>query len=122
MESDKKEFVSNKEREEYFEHLENKKKEASKAKKELFKISQKIGHEETALKKIFEKVVNTQKIEPEHIEIANDKDNVVYRVDKLSKLSKDHRKLISKVFEIINDVLDKKIAESLIQKIEEELK
>ena len=122
-ESENKEFVSNKEREEFQKHFENKKQEATKAKKELEKIYSKFDENETSVKKIFEKVVDTHKITPEKIELSNGNGNkITYRVDKLTRLNKDQRKFLSKVFEIITDVLDKKTAENLICKIEEELK
>jgi len=120
-ESENKEFVNNKEKEEFFKQFENKKREASKAKKELQKISSKFGYPDTAVKKIFEKVVDTQKIIPDEIDLPENKNKTSYRVDKLSKLNKEQRKFLSKIFEIINDVLDKKTAENLIKKIEEEL-
>jgi hypothetical protein len=120
-ESENKEFVSNKEKESFLKHFENKKIEATKAKKELDKISSKFGDEETAVKKIFEKVVDTHKVIPDKLEIPNHNNKTLYRVDKLSKLTKEQRKFLSKIFEIINDVLDKKTACDLINKIEEEL-
>jgi molecular chaperone HtpG len=121
-ESGKKEFVNNKEKEDFLKHFENKKQEASKAKKELEKISSKFGDNETAVKKIFERVVDTHKVVPEKIESPCSNNGTVYRVDKLTRLNKEHRKFLSNIFEIINNVLDKKTAENLIQKIEEELK
>jgi molecular chaperone HtpG len=121
-ESENKEFISNKEKENFIKHFENKKIEATKAKKELDKISSKFSDEESAVKKIFEKVVDTHKVIPDKLEIPNHHNNkTLYRVDKLSKLTKEQRKFLSKIFEIITDVLDKKTACDLINKIEEEL-
>lgn len=121
-ESEKKEFLNNKDKEDFLKHFESKKTEAAKAKKELEKISQKFSDSETAVKKIFERVVDSQKVVPEKIDPPCKNNSTVYRVDKLSRLSKEHRKFLSNIFEIINNVLDKKTAENLIQKIEEELK
>jgi molecular chaperone HtpG len=121
-ESGVREFVNNKQLKEFSEHFENKKQEAAKAKKELEKISLKFGENDSAAKKIFERVVNTHKIVPEDMTLSNNNGKTTYRVDKLSKLTKDQRKFLSNIFEIINDVLDKKTAENLIRKIEEELK
>jgi len=45
----------------------------------------------------------------------------VFRTDKLSRLTKEQRKFLGKIYEIINNVLDKKTAENLMKKIEEEL-
>ena len=86
------------------------------------KISSKFGEPDTAVKKIFDKVVDTDTIDPGRIELDADEQKPNYRVDKLSKLDKEQRKFLSKIFEIINDVLDKKTAENLLKKIEEELK
>lgn len=120
-ESENKEFISNKEKENFLKHFENKKIEATKAKKDLDKISSKFGDEDTAVKKIFDKVVDTHKVSPDKLEIPNHNNKTLYRVDKLSKLTKEQRKFLSKIFEVIIDVLDNKTACDLIKKIEEEL-
>ncbi len=122
VELENKEFISNKEREESIKNLENKKQEASKAKKELEKIQLKFGDGETAVRKIFERIVDTQEIVPEKINISSNNNKPTYRTDKLSKLNKEQRKFLSIIFEIIYDALDKKTADSLIKKIEEELR
>jgi len=121
-ESELKEFVSNKEKDDFIKHFENKKVEATKAKKDLEKICLKFGDSETAVKKIFDKVVDTQKVNPQIIDISCDENITKFRVDKLSKLNREQRKFLSRIFEIISDVLDKKTADNLIKKIEEELK
>lgn len=46
----------------------------------------------------------------------------MHRTDKLSRCSKQERKLISKIFSIIIKNTDEVIAENIIQKIEEEFK
>jgi hypothetical protein len=120
-ESVNREFNSNNQIAEFKKLFESKKIEASKSKKDLDKIKSSFGKEDSALQKIFDKVVNTEKVVPEKIELSRE-DKPVYRTDKLSKLPKDQRKLLSRVFEIINNVLDRKTAESLIVKIEDELK
>lgn len=56
----------------------------------------------------------------EKTKVRNNKNK--WRVDKLSSYSKNERKLISKIFDIIAVATDAKIAELIIQKIEEELK
>ena len=73
------------------------------------------------IKKIFDKVVDTSKIVPNNITL-NTNQKTKFRTDKLSKLSMEQRKFLGRIYEIINEVLDKKTAESLIKKIEEELK
>ena len=66
------------------------------------------------------KVVKTEQFVQEELPEVEDKP--VYRTDKLSKLSKDQRKLVSRIFDIIKRTLDNERAELVIQKIEEELK
>lgn len=46
----------------------------------------------------------------------------IHRTDKLSRCSKQERKLISKIFSIIIKIADETTAENIIQKIEEEFK
>ena len=46
----------------------------------------------------------------------------VFRTDKLSGLDKRERKVLMKVFNVINKALDSERAEMLIQKIEAEFK
>lgn len=122
LESEKKEFIGNKEKEDFTKNFELKKQEASKAKRELERISSSFDGKETAIQKIFKRVVDSNKIVPEKIELSNANGKTIFRVDKLSKLSKEKRKFLSQIYEIINDVLDKKTADILIKKIEEELK
>jgi molecular chaperone HtpG len=121
VESESKEFINNKEKEEFHKHFEAKKQEAAKAKKELEKISSKFDENDSAVKKIFQKVVDTGKINPEKIELPVSNAKTTYRVDKLSRLNKEQRKFLSRIYEVIHVALDKKTAENLIKKIEEEL-
>ena len=67
-------------------------------------------------------MVDTQKINPDKIELKNLNGKTAYRVDKLTKLNKEQRKFLSRIYEIITANCDNKMAESLIKKIEEELK
>lgn len=120
-ECDKKEFINKKDKEEFVRHFENKKKEATKAKKDLERIRAKFVEGDTAVKKIYEKVVDTHEIVPEVMELP-EQDLGSYRVNKLSKLSKEKKVFLAKIYEIIDNVLDKKTAEVLMERIEEELK
>lgn len=118
-----KEFINNNEKEEFIKTFDQRKKEAVKAKKDLEKIRANFNDNNSAIQKIFKKVVNTNSIIPENIELEsknNKNGKTVYRTDKLSQLSKNERKFISKIFQIIKEVLDDKTAENLIIKIEED--
>src|SRR6185437_15578661 len=120
-EAESKEFINQKQQEEFLKQFEAKKQEAAKAKKDLEKISSKFDRNETAVKKIFEKVVDTHGVIPDKLELPIADKKPTYRVDKLSRLNKEQRKFLSRIFEIIDANCDKKTAENLIKKIEEEL-
>ena len=70
--------------------------------------------------KVLNRVVQSEQVILQVLPEVNDKP--IYRTDKLSKLSKDQRKLISRVFDIIKRTLDNERAELVIQKLEEEFK
>ena len=72
------------------------------------------------MSKVLNRVVKTEQFVQEELPEVDDKP--VYRTDKLSKLSKEQRKLISRVFDVIKRTLDNERAELVIQKIEEEFK
>lgn len=55
-------------------------------------------------------------------DIASLKVHAKYKTSNLSSYSKKERKLISKIYQIIKDVLDPDMAEDLVNKIQEELK
>ena len=78
------------------------------------------GEDNETLKKLLDKVVKDEEI----IDIAEEAGNhkTVFRTDKLSKLNKHERKLLSRVFSIIKQVLTPDLAENLIKKIEEDFK
>lgn len=120
-ESENKKYIDNKDKEDFTKLFKHKKREAEKAKRELDRISSKFGEPDTAVMKIFEKVVDTETIDLSKLELDANENQTNYRVNKLSKLTKEQRKFLSKIFTIINDVLDKKTSENLIKRIEEEL-
>lgn len=113
-------FTDKTEKEALEEDLRKKKEEAEKAKISLQKFKDK-GLDDTTLMKIFEKVVDDAKILiPEINGETNDKTN--YRTDKLSKLTKQERKLVSRIFGVIRRILTPDLAENLIVKVEDEFK
>jgi hypothetical protein len=113
-------FTDKIEKEALEEDLRRKKEEAEKAKISLQKFKDR-GVENATLMKIFEKVVDEDKVLiPDIIGEINDKIN--YRTDRLSKLTKQERKLVSRIFGIIRRILTPDLAENLIVKIEEEFK
>lgn len=102
--------------------LEVKKEKAKKGQETLKKLrdqSSKDGNQNlaTILNRVFTKetILHTQEIIEEEIEAKP-----VYRTDKLSRLTKEQRKFLSKIFDIITKTLDSERAELVIQKIENE--
>lgn len=103
--------------------LEQKKEKAIKAEKVLHKFKKKIEEKgDTLLDKVFKEVIKTDIPKVADINISLNEKKPIYRTDKLSKLSKAERKLLSRVFGIVKNVLSNDLAENLIQKIEEDFK
>ena len=106
---------------EFEEKFEKSKKEAQKAQKDLERIKNK-AKDDKRVDKIFSKIVEDEKVD-KTIEIDIDKpEKVVYRTDKLSKLKKNERRIIERVFKVMDNILAKELAENVKQKIEEEFK
>jgi len=116
-------FTDKAEQKEFQVQFERKKEEAVKAKRKIEKIEQDaIENERTSVTRILQKV-----IQPEIKGIIDNAEILLdarpkFRTDSLSALNKDQRKFLGRIFSIIRNVLDPNTAESLIQKIEEELK
>ena len=107
--------------EELKERFEKKKIEAIKAQKKIEKIKQDAANN-SPIGKILNRA--TTRIPSTNIE-GTELASVLkpkFRANNLSSLTKEHQKLIGKIYSIIRNVLDPKTAESLIQKIEEELR
>lgn len=114
-------FVNKEEQQKLIYELGLKKEKAEKGQKTLQKLIQQAEQtEDTTLFKVLNKVVKNEKTIETQLPEINDKP--VYRTDKLSKLSKEQRKLLSKVFDVIKRTLDNERAELVIQKIEDEFK
>jgi len=103
--------------------LEQKRERALKGERTLNKFKEKIEENgDTLLGKVFKNVVKKGIPRVSELDISFDEKNLVYRTDKLSKLSKAEKRVLSKVFGIIKNVLSNDLAENLIQKIEEDFK
>jgi molecular chaperone HtpG len=108
------------------EHLEENflkcKEEAKKSGKELERIKER-GKADEVLGKVYERILDNYNVYSENKDIlAAGSTKTFYRTDKLSKLTKNERKLLSKVFSVIDLVLTPDLAENLKQKIEGEFK
>lgn len=131
-------FVNEKEQQKMEENLLHAKKEYEKGKKELENIKGK-SEGNKALKKVISvieenhknnmKKLNEEKEdkkqkkhEKKQIDLGNIKKEKKLFVSGLDKLNNQQRKLVSKIYGIINDVLPNDLSRSLIEKIQEELK
>lgn len=119
-EKQKQGFVNKEEQQKLFYELSTKKEKAEKGQKTIQKLKQQAELEEnSSLSKVLNRVVKKEEFAIENMAEIDVKP--VYRTDKLN-LSREHRKLMSKVFDIIKRTLDNERAELVIQKIEEEFK
>ena len=104
-------------------HLEELKTGAEKAKKVSENIEKK-AEENKVLQKVVTFIKKDYGNNLEEIPEINDEPNKggkkVYRSNKLNKLNREQRKLMSKVYDILNKVLDPETAECVKRKIEEE--
>jgi len=101
-----------------------KKEKALRAEKVIARFQEKVDSDgDGMLSKVFAGVVTAEIPSVSEIKIdLNNDDKTVYRTDKLSSLTKAERKLVSRVFAVIKNVLSNDLAENLIQKVEEEFK
>jgi len=113
-------FVSKKEHDELQKKIEKSKEDADKAVKDLIKIKGK-AQANPALEKIYEKVVGKDPSLQKKTE-TNGNGKPTWQTDKLSKLCKKERKLVSEIYEVVRNVLTPDLAQNLIMKIEEKFK
>jgi len=118
-------FTDKKEHQEFNENFERKKEEAIKAQRRIEKFEKDTSDSSLiAVNKILNRVVKSSPLTSVNLINVPEDNNYIakFRTDNLSKLPKDHRKLVGRIYSIIRDVLDNNTAENLIQRIEEELK
>lgn len=114
-------FTNNKEKKEYQEKFEDKKEKAKLAEIELKKIKEKVNQNPSAQNKVFEKVVGKNESKVEQITIIEDNGKTKYLTDELTKLNRKERKLVSRIFAVIDNVLPKEIAGIVKEKVKEDL-
>ncbi|BEV05942.1 ATP-binding protein [Chryseobacterium gambrini] len=117
-------FSNKEEKEKYVEKFEQLKEKAIQGEKELKRLQERIGNELDPKNKIFENIVVVDTVVDNiKIESEENKDKKVkYSTDDLSKLKRDERKLMSKVFGVIDIVLTPDLAENLKEKIKTEFR
>lgn len=118
-------FTSKADKEKSYHELEEKRQKAETAKSTIQTFKEK-NTEDSPIAKILRRVVSLDTDETggqdqQVILPPKDKD-ISYRTDKYSWLDKSQRKLLSKVFEVIENVLTEDMANNLIAKIDESLK
>ena len=118
-------FVSSDHRSIEYQKVENAKKEAEAAQKRIEKVKEKADENPNSLIGKVIKKIETEKPTKliqvkvaDHVSISN---KPKYRVDRLSKFSKNERKLISRIFDLIITAIDSKTADTIISKIEDGL-
>jgi molecular chaperone HtpG len=120
---EKKGFSDNKQRIKYEEEFAAKKDKALLAETELKKLTDKVNSQGTnAEKRVLSEIVNSPDLDVESIEIIdNDKgQKTKYSSDDMVTLNRKERKLISRVFKVIDQVLVPGLSENLKEKIKEE--
>lgn len=113
-------FVSKNEHNELLTRVERSKEEVEKAIKDLSKIKDKAKNN-SALEKIYKNVVGEKPKNEEQNKLIKIQ-KPIWQTDKLSKLSKKERKIVSDIYEVVINVLTPDLAHNLILKIEERFK
>ncbi len=116
-------FSDNKQRATYEENFEVKKEKALTAEAELKKISEKVATEGSrAEQRVFKQIVASSEVDVGSMEIidSNDDPKTKYSTDDMANLNRKERKLMSKVFTIIDQILVPGLAENLKEKIKDE--
>ncbi|GAB6119983.1 ATP-binding protein [Dysgonomonas termitidis] len=115
-------FNNKEDRQKIYGEFEAKKKKAEEAKKKLERIKLKTIQADTPAAKIFERVVTTENVNPEQISVEPKKEKGNFVTDKYTWLPKSERKMLSRIFTVIDNVLSKELAKNLIDKIDEDLR
>lgn len=117
-------FTNKEEKEKYIQKFEQLKEKAIQGEKDLKRLQERIEVESDPKSKIFENIVNVEKAVADiKIESQENKTNKTkFATDDLSKLNSKERKLISKVFGVIDIVLTPDLAENLKEKIKVEFR
>lgn len=113
-------FTNNKEREEYQEEFEAKKEMAQLAERELAKAKERANDSSTAHQKVYEKVIGKIEQNIASVKLGNGDGKTKYVTDDITSLSRKDRKLVSRIYAVIDNVLPKDIGSILKEKIKEE--
>ncbi len=120
-EKQEKGFTNAEEEKKYLNTFEAKKEKARVAEEQLNKTQERILSDLPAKKKVFDKVVEgNKKVKVEEVKVEKNH-KTKFITDEITTLSKKDRKLVSRIFSVIDTVLPKDIANILKDKIKEEL-
>lgn len=123
-------FTDDKEKKEYQKKLEAKQAKAKSAERKLERTMERVQEVPTAQKKVFEKVVGDMVGEQqesiveqvvEHVTTVQESNKTKYITDDIDKLNNKGKKIVTRVFSVIDRVLPKDLANILKEKIKEEL-
>ena len=120
-------FVNDEERQKLQFDIEKAKRSAEEARKRLDKLdnddtSSPISEVRKSIGRKYEADKLKKKTEEVTVTPQTEEKKKTFVTDSLSKLSRNERKLVSKILTIITDVAPKEIAEQIIDKIKEEMK
>ncbi len=115
-------FTDKEELRKYDEKFEKVKESAEQAQKKLERIAVDLKDDDTPKQKIFERLTKQPPKQVEKVELPANGNNPKpkFLTDDLTKLSRNDRKLLSRVFTVIDKVLSKETADNLKLKIKEE--
>lgn len=118
-----KQFTDKDEKIKLEQEFEEQKEKAIKAKKVLDNMQSKISNKESPMRTIYKKIVMEKDNDIDSVSnpLIN-QNRIPFITDSLSRLPKEQRKLVSKIYAIIKRELPPDLAEALIQKIQNELK
>ncbi|MCB0748382.1 MAG: hypothetical protein KDC90_13050, partial [Ignavibacteriae bacterium] len=116
-------FSTKEEKEKYEDKFDALKEKAKSAENDLVKLKAKIDDDSDPKGKIFDNIaVKNPKVDKVEIDTGSKQKKTKFATDDLSRLNSKERKLISKVFGVIDVVLTPDLAENLKQKIKTEFK
>lgn len=115
-------FTNNEELRSYDEKFEKLKEGAEQAQKKLERVAIELKGDETPKRKIFERLARKlpKQIEKVELPVNGNSHKPKFLTDDLTKLSRNDRKFLSRVFAVIDKVLTKETADNLKLKIKEE--
>lgn len=114
-------FTNEEEKKDYQEKFESKKEKALIAEEALAKAKEKISSNPSSQKTVFEKVVGNKESNVEKVKIGKDKGKTKFITDDITTLSRKNRKLVSRIFGVVDTILTPDLSSLLKDKIKEEL-